>query len=1036
MTLPHPLIERVKAGRVVLFLGSGALFGAKLPNDKKIPLGNDLRDLLNDRFLNGEFSGESLSVVSEMAISAYSLSEIQNYIAGYFSGIIPAEFHYEIPKFKWATIFTTNYDRLIEACYEKSTDSSQKLVPFLSDEQDIESHSISPSELPLIKLHGCITRTHDENLPLILTIDQYNQYKKNRTGLFKYLFETAYKNTIVFVGHSLQDANIRSVLQELETEAPNGERHYLLKPGLKDVERDFWGQKKITALNMTFENFICELNLKISPDDRILSRFISTDSHYIQQFFNTNLPPSEELITSSERDFTVLHNTMSVKACVAKDFFKGVDQEWSPIVDNVAITRSIQSIIYNSVIMKPDSERKQKTEFYVVKGEAGSGKSVLLRQLAWETMQSKIGVSIWVNSGRPLDIDLIEELSSKSGERLFIFWDDAANNAIEINRFVSKAIGRDVKITIISAERYNEWNIRCEELDEQITDKFSLKYLSENEIEALVDSLELHDSLGPILVNKSREERCSELRDRHGRQLLVALHEATMGETFEDIIFNEYSNIFPERAKSIYLTVCVLNRLKVPVRAGLISRVHEITFEDFKNNFYSPLEKVVISKEYGDNDIFYTARHSEIAEIVFKRALEKSEDRYLEYISILSKLNISFSSDRDSYRLLIKARSLQDLFPDLADVIAIYKHAHTVFGDDPYLLQQMANYERLRSNGSVDKAIELLVKASYSAPNDSSILHSLAVCWRDKAERTKDQSHLSLAISEARGYLQKIVNKWGDSSYVSSTSIELSIINLKSLLSDDSSPIKLIKESIRKVQQELTDNKQKFPSSGHIYKLEAQFSELINDNANALKALQRSFEENDREPYLAIRLAEIYLGMSKLDDAKKVLEMALERRRSDHSLNFHYAELLRIHSKPEQSELIYFYRRAFTPKDRNYHAQFWFARFSFFSPDSKFHKQSIDIFDHIRHGRISFEVRHEVRDYDGGSENPRIHNGTISRKREAFGFLLMDGTGYEIFVPAKQVKDDLWNAIEEGDRVSFNIAFSFSGPFAANLTPV
>ncbi|QYJ91641.1 SIR2 family protein [Shewanella halotolerans] len=1036
MKLPHPLIEKVKSGRVVLFLGSGALFGAKLPNDRKIPLGNDLRDILNERFLNGEFSGESLSVVSEMAISAYSLSEVQTYIAEYFSGVIPAEFHFEIPKFKWSTIFTTNYDRLIETCYEKSADSSQKLIPFLSDEQDIESHSISPSELPLIKLHGCITRTHDESLPLILTIDQYNQYKNNRTGLFKYLFETAYKNTIVFVGHSLQDANIRSVLHELETEAPNGERHYLLKPELRDVERDFWGQKKITALDMTFEDFIYELNLQISPEDRVLSKFISPDTHFIQQFFNTNLPPSEELIISSERDFTILHNTMSVKACVAKDFFRGVDQEWSPIVDNVAITRSIQSIIYDSVIIKPDSERKIKTEFYVVKGEAGSGKSVLLRQLAWETMQSKIGVAIWVNSGRPLDIDLIEELSSKSGERLFVFWDDAANNAIEINRFVSKAIKRDLKITIVSAERYNEWNMRCEELDEQITDKFILRYLSEKEIEALVDSLELHDSLGPILVNKSREERCSELRDRHGRQLLVALHEATMGEPFEDIIYNEYSNIFPERAKSIYLTVCVLNRLKVPVRAGLISRVHEITFEDFKSNLYYPLEKVVVSKTYGNDDTFYSARHSEIAEIVFKRALEKSEDKYLEYISILSKLNISFSSDRDSYRLLIKARSLQELFPDLDDVVAIYKHAHSVFGDDPYLLQQMANYERIRVNGSLDKAIELLVTASDSAPNDSSILHSLAVCWRDKAEKTKDQSHLSLAIGEARGYLQKIVHKWGDSSYVSSTSIELSIISLKNLLSDDSSPLKLINESIRKVQQELTDNKQKFPSSGHIYKLEAQFSELINDNENALKALQRSFEENDREPYLAIRLSEIYLEASKLDEAKKVLEMALERRRSDHSLNFHYAELLRNYTEPDQSELIYFYRRAFTPKDRNYHAQFWFARFSFFSSDKKNHKQSIEIFDHIRNGRFSLEVRHEVRDYDGGKQNPRIHSGTISRKREGFGFLIMDGTGYEIFVPAKQVKDDLWNAIEEGDRVNFNIAFSFSGPFAANLTPV
>lgn len=1035
MKLPYQLIDRVKAGRVVLFLGSGALYGSNLPKERKIPLGNDLRDILNDRFLNGGFSEDPLSVVSEMAISAYSLIEVQNYIADYLSDIIPAKFHFDIPKYKWASIFTTNYDRLIETCYENNIVSIQKLIPFLSDEQDIESYSISSGDLPLIKLHGCITRTHDESLPLILTVDQYNQYRKNRTGLFKYLFETAYKNTIVFVGHSLQDANIRSILKDLETEAPNGERHYLLKPGLREVERDFWGQKKITALDITFEGFINGLNSSVSENERVLGSIVSSESHYIQQFFNTHLPPSEELVASSERDFSVLHNAMSVKACIAKDFFKGMDQEWSPIADDVAIKRSLQKLIFDSVIMKPDSERKFKTEFYIIKGEAGSGKSVLLRQLAWECMQSKIGVSIWAKYGRPLDIDLLEELSAKSGERLFVFWDNAANNAIEMNRFVSKAMKRELKVTVISAERYNEWNIRCEELDEKITNKFSLKYLSEKEIEDLVESLEKHDSLGPLLMKKSKQERCSELRDHHGRQLLVALHEATMGEPFEDIIFNEYSNIHPERAKSIYLTVCVLNRLKVPVRAGLISRIHEISFDDFKRDLYNPLEKVVIPIEYGRDDMFFSARHSEIAEIVFRRALDKSEERYLEYINILSKLNINFSSDRESYRFLIKAKSLQELFPDFADVSAIYKHAQSVFGDDPYLLQQMANYERIRPNGSVDKAIELLVKASEAAPNDSSILHSLAVCWRDKTEKTADTHQLSLAIGEARGYLQKITQKWGESSYVSFTSIELSIISLKSLLNNESASLKLVNESIRKVQQELTDNKQKFPGSGQVYKLEAQFSSLINDNQNALKALQRSFEENDREPYLAIRLAMIYLESGRSEDAKKVFEMALERRRSDHSLNFHYAELLRNQSSFDQSDLIYFYRRAFTPKDRNYHAQFWFARFSYFSPESKDHNQSIEIFEHIRNGRFSFEVRHEVRDYDGGSQNPRSHNGTISRKREEFGFLVMDGTGYEVFVPAKQVEDDVWGAVQEGDRVKFNIAFSFSGPFAANLSP-
>ncbi len=119
MALPHALVERIKAGRVALFLGAGALFGATLPSNKAIPLGSGLRDLLCKRFLNNEYSDDSLAFVSEMAISAYSLQEVQSYIAEYFNGIVPAPFHLEIPKFKWNAIFTTNYDLFNEMALDE-----------------------------------------------------------------------------------------------------------------------------------------------------------------------------------------------------------------------------------------------------------------------------------------------------------------------------------------------------------------------------------------------------------------------------------------------------------------------------------------------------------------------------------------------------------------------------------------------------------------------------------------------------------------------------------------------------------------------------------------------------------------------------------------------------------------------------------------------------------------------------------------------------------------------------------------------------
>ena len=243
MTVVEQLIENIKKGKVILFFGSGALYGAKLPG-KDIPCGNGLRDILCDEYLNDSFKSSELSHVSAMAISQAGLFVVQDFIKNYFSDLKPADFHKKIPLFKWRALFTTNYDLLIEKCYGSVSEPVQDLSVILSNEDNIDETRITNNKLPYIKLHGCVTRTHDSLLPLILTTDQYNDCLSSRNRLFNHLYELAYENTVVFVGHSLLDPNIRYILLQLEKESPHGQRHYLLKPGVDSIERDFWGQKK------------------------------------------------------------------------------------------------------------------------------------------------------------------------------------------------------------------------------------------------------------------------------------------------------------------------------------------------------------------------------------------------------------------------------------------------------------------------------------------------------------------------------------------------------------------------------------------------------------------------------------------------------------------------------------------------------------------------------------------------------------------------------------------------------------------------
>lgn len=200
----------------------------------------------------------------------------------------------------------------------------------------------------------------------------------------------------------------------------------------------------------------------------------------------------------------------------------------------------------------------------------------------------------------------------------------------------------------------------------------------------LADFLEQHHALG-TLERLNPDERRKELEEHAGRQLLVALHEATLGIPFETIPVDEYHHITPFEAQRLYQTVCVLNRLNVPVRAGLIARVHGIPFEEFKHRFFAPPEHVVFAQQDDvTKDYQYRARHPHIADIVFLRVLKNAEDRFDVYIRCLKALNVTYSVDWKAFWQMVRARNLLDLFPDLQMVRAVFAAAKESVGEDAH----------------------------------------------------------------------------------------------------------------------------------------------------------------------------------------------------------------------------------------------------------------------------------------------------------------------------------------------------------------
>lgn len=128
--LPTALVEQVRRGEVILFMGSGASIGALHPKGFKAPRGQELAAMIANEFLGPEFSSRPLAEVSELAISERDLFTVQDFIAKLFIDFNPAPFHELIPLFAWIAIFTTNYDLVVQRAYQKVKDKVQDLSVF------------------------------------------------------------------------------------------------------------------------------------------------------------------------------------------------------------------------------------------------------------------------------------------------------------------------------------------------------------------------------------------------------------------------------------------------------------------------------------------------------------------------------------------------------------------------------------------------------------------------------------------------------------------------------------------------------------------------------------------------------------------------------------------------------------------------------------------------------------------------------------------------------------------------------------------
>ncbi len=1024
MDIPAPLKEAVETGAAVLMLGSGASLAARDAKGKRPPTTPELAKLLCGKFLSPDYANHPLTQVADYAISESSLFVVQDFIRELMHLFEPSDSHKRLPTFRWRAIVTTNYDQLIEKAYDSHTSPVQRLIPLYSNTDRWDDVLRDPDCVPLLKLHGCISRTHDADCPLILSTEQYITYNLGRGRLFRQFQEFAAERPFIYIGFSNTDPDIRSLVHQLDADKVGRPRSFLITPGVDSIAERYWSPRQITALSGTLEEAVSALDSTIGHVFRGLRPSPPTGTLAISDRFASSASSLSKAATKSlELDLEYVNAATQEATCDAVKFYSGVSQSWSAISHSLDVRRRLHDTLLGDYFL---DENPEEFRFIVIKAHAGAGKSVFLRRLAWEATRDFNRICLFAHPEATLSSLVLQELGNATKEHLYLFIDDVLQHRHELESLLHGLGSAANWLTILGGARTNEWNSSPPHFQALATEEHVLPYLSDRELDDLLNKLDQHNALRD-LEKLPPNERKEKLRQRAGRQLLVALHEATSGRRFEEILHDEYSRLTPDMAKKLYLSICFLNQFNAPVRAGLVSRRFGITFEEFNDKLFAPLEEVVVTiTRKGVEDYCYAARHPHVAEIVVRNELASADDLYNEYIAALQELNVGYTSDKQAFQKLLQGKRLAVQFADASMVQRIFDVAQEAWGpEDPYLFQQMALFEMNRTSGNLGKATAFLEKAMELAPHSRIIKHSLAELHLRKADSARNDLEKRHSLSQAEGICRGLRRDAQDS-YAHSTLVKAGLVRLRRAATSE----EVLKEEdveglIKAVEKDVEDGLRRFPGDAHLLGLEAELAELLAESDRMARALKQSFEKNPRNGYIAWQLAKLHEQQGNVTDAQRVLKDALDANRGNTRLHLAYGKLLLRHGLGTNDDLIFHFRHAYSPGDNNYEAQLLHGRQLFLG--GRFDDAN-DVFRVLKRVPLPNSVKRSHTFPLGGE-----FEGVVERVEAWYCVIQRDGDGALISFDEQDSGDLEWREIARHSRVHFRIAFTMFGPEAFDV---
>ena len=276
------LANQLRNGNIIAFLGAGVSRSYKDELTGKVYRGIPAAKEIVDDLAN-EKSYINTNMTFDQSLFMIKVKEGRNEVERILEEFIdmptltPLPAHRLLADMSFSAFVTTNYDEMLE----KALENEKKKFCTIIDDTDVCRWK--GTQLPYIKLHGCITRPTS----MIAAEDEYRPISVSKPIISSLLKTLLANKVVLFLGFSLKDNDFKELFQELKLSLKDHmPKSYAIVYEHDNYQEAYWGKEGVKLISSDLTIFLRTL-FKASITEKRVGVFHPNDDWMNNSFFES-----------------------------------------------------------------------------------------------------------------------------------------------------------------------------------------------------------------------------------------------------------------------------------------------------------------------------------------------------------------------------------------------------------------------------------------------------------------------------------------------------------------------------------------------------------------------------------------------------------------------------------------------------------------------------------------------------------------------------------------------------------------------------